>query len=301
MRPIISTRELADAIDVSESSLKRWADEGLIEVSRTAGGHRRIAIGEAIRFIRATRSPVVRPDVLGLTDLSPGGEHVVSPESPADRLYAHLRDGRAREARGLILSQYLAGQSVGQIADGPIHAAMARLGELWMHDRAGVYIEHRAVDICVQGVQQLRQFVEPGESGDLAMGGGPPGDPYILPSLLSATALAADGWRTMNLGPDTPFESLSIAADRHGPRLVWLCVSSVRDAREMERAIERISTSLQQRGAMLVVGGRASDTLALESMPLRRGNSISSLVTIAAELKSNPSESTASGSPAVPA
>ena len=52
MKSVLSPKELAAAIGVSESTLKRWADDGLIVFSRTAGGHRRIRLAEAIRFIR---------------------------------------------------------------------------------------------------------------------------------------------------------------------------------------------------------------------------------------------------------
>src|SRR5262245_52765982 len=62
----LSPRQLADAIGVSESSLKRWADAGKLAVSRTEGGHRRITMTEAVRFIRDTGATVVRPDLLGL-------------------------------------------------------------------------------------------------------------------------------------------------------------------------------------------------------------------------------------------
>ena len=66
MKRLLSPKELADAIGVSESSLKRWADAGRLQVARTEGGHRRIPIAEAVRFIRDTGAVVVRPDLLGL-------------------------------------------------------------------------------------------------------------------------------------------------------------------------------------------------------------------------------------------
>jgi excisionase family DNA binding protein len=174
MRPIISPRELAEAIGVSESSLKRWADDGQIQVSRTGGGHRRIAIGEAIRFVRAIRAPLVKPELLGLRDLSSQAAEILAPELPAERLFGYLRDGRAREARGLVLALYLQGQGVADIADGPIRIAMERLGELWKHDQAGIYLEHRATDICIQAVEQLRLLVEPQQFHAVALGGAPP-------------------------------------------------------------------------------------------------------------------------------
>ena len=60
----ISPRHLAEAIGMSESSLKRWADRGFLSVTRTAGGHRRIAVQEAIRFIRSRELTILDPVLL---------------------------------------------------------------------------------------------------------------------------------------------------------------------------------------------------------------------------------------------
>lgn len=292
MKPIISPRELAVAIGVSESSLKRWSDEGLIRVSRTAGGHRRIAIGDAIRFVRSAGVPILRPEILGLTDITPGAEALAT-ESPTERFFGFLRDGKSREARGLVLSLYLSGHSIAQIADGPIHGAMEELGRLWKHDPAGVFVEHRATDICVQAVQQLRHLVEPQGPGAVAVGGAPPGDPYLIPSMLVSTALAADAWQAVNLGPDTPFDALLTAVDRHEPRLVWLSISSVRDANELREGVTRVAARLADRGILLVIGGRALGELSLpELASARQAATIAELVQIAGELLSGRPEST---------
>ncbi|MEO6025381.1 MAG: helix-turn-helix domain-containing protein, partial [Candidatus Binatia bacterium] len=63
---VLSTRSLAHALGVSESSIKRWVDDGTIRSARTVGGHRRIPRVDAIRFVRATRASVVHPEILGL-------------------------------------------------------------------------------------------------------------------------------------------------------------------------------------------------------------------------------------------
>ena len=67
---LLTPKDLADAIGASESSLRRWVDSGRVKMSRTAGGHRRIPLAEAIRFIRETHATVVRPDLLGLGDVA---------------------------------------------------------------------------------------------------------------------------------------------------------------------------------------------------------------------------------------
>src|SRR3954465_11808076 len=92
-KPLLTPKELADAIGASESSLRRWVDNGDIRISRTAGGHRRIPLAEAIRVIREIGAPVVRPDLLGLEELR--GVEATGPadRSGEQRLFQSLHDG----------------------------------------------------------------------------------------------------------------------------------------------------------------------------------------------------------------
>jgi methanogenic corrinoid protein MtbC1 len=256
MRQLLSPRDLAEAIGASESSLKRWADAGRIQVTRTGGGHRRIAFAEAVRFIRASGATVVRPELLGLRELrgSP------SPDDD-DALYQLLIEGKGREARGLLLGRYLGGDSVATLADGIIRVAMHRMGELWRHDPRGIFLEHRATDCCIQAVTALRAMFDPRDDAAVALGGALPGDPYVLPSLLAATVLAAEGMHVVNLGPETPVASLRHAAAHHRPLLVWLsCSVAVRA--ELPDEVAGLARSLQKRGASLVIGGRFGGDLA---------------------------------------
>ena len=66
VRADISPRQLAEAIGVSESSVKRWCDDGELAASRTAGGHRRLPIPGVVEFLRRTGRPVQKPNLLGL-------------------------------------------------------------------------------------------------------------------------------------------------------------------------------------------------------------------------------------------
>src|SRR3954468_6725852 len=108
-KPLLTPKELADAIGASESSLRRWVDGGDIRMSRTAGGHRRIPLAEAVRFVRAIGATVVRPDVLGLGDLRRSRPELVG-LSDDDKLFESLRTGDADAARGMVVSWYLEGR-----------------------------------------------------------------------------------------------------------------------------------------------------------------------------------------------
>lgn len=258
MLQTLSPKQLGEAIGVSESSLKRWADEGQLRVTRTAGGHRRIPIAEAIRFVRESGHPLVKPQVLGLTDLAKYKAAPAERAATDDRLRDALLDGRASEVRAIVLSSYTSGMSVAEICDGPITAAMRYIGTLWRHSREGILIEHRASDLVAQSLHQLRSVVPaPEDNAPVAVGGSPDGDIYVLPTLMSATVIASVGWREVNLGPNTPLDVIADAAAKENAKLVWLAVSSERAAERVTSEAAGLAGLLADAGRTLVVGGRA--------------------------------------------
>lgn len=265
MKPFLSPKDLAVAIGVSESSLKRWTDDGLLAASRTAGGHRRISVADAVRFIRDHRTPVVNAEVLGFTDLM---DNPKPEDLTADRLYQSLSEEDPRVSRGLILAMYLGGMSLPAICDGPVRIAMERIGELWHHGQRGIAIEHRAVDTCTHALDLIRSTLPPlPASAPLAIGGTPPGDPYTLPSLMVATILSDIGYRVHNLGANVPTEALLQEARHERATLAWLSVSLIQDPSTGRRQIESLADQLAKLSISMVVGGRGAAGASLRARP----------------------------------
>lgn len=270
----LSPRDLADALGVSESSLKRWVDAGKISAFRTEGGHRRIAVAEAVRFIRESHVPVARPDLLGLPD-------VATPQRAASQaeLLPFLLDGDVTGARAFLLTRYLAGSTIAELADGPIRAAMHALGELWRHEESGIFVEHRGTDTCLQAISYLRHMLDAPANAPLAVGAGPEDDPYLIPPLLASMVTTVAGFRTINLGPDTPLAALQAAVAHHRPRLVWLSASSPVNpsrARSVTRWLGTLDT-------LTIVGGRHGDVFA-DAPNVRYLDSMAALAAAAARI-----------------
>ena len=282
MRRLLSPRDLAQAIGVSESSLKRWVDAGRIRAVRTEGGHRRIPLAEAIRFIRERRQPVVRPELLGLPDLPPVPAE--DRDQIAEALYRHLEAGDAREARALILSRYLDGEPIAALCDGPIRSALERIGELWKDSDAGIFVEHRASDLCLQVLAQIRATLEPPPGAPVALGCSPSGDVHLLPSFMAATVLAAEDFDAINLGPETPIAALEAAIDDHAPRLVWISVMMPPSA-EVAAGLARLAGREAVAGRAVIVGGRHVERLPLRSSAVHVGTSMRELAAFARGLK----------------
>lgn len=273
MKNTLSPKELASAIGVSESSLKRWADDGRLAVNRTVGGHRRISLQEAIRFAREANLPVLRPEVLGLPELAAARAARGQKSGDATALLTEkLLQGYTDEARAIILELYLAGKSVAFLCDHTIRHAMAEIGKLYRHREDGILIEHRATDACIQSLNVLRHLIErptqpptdtqdrdpnasPPDAPPIAVGGAPAGDPYLLASIMATVVLADLGYKSVNLGPDTPIRTLALTIDTYLPRLVWLSCS-VPESMPAASALTTLCDRAAAIDAQVVLGGR---------------------------------------------
>jgi len=257
IKAFLTPKDLAAALGVSESSLKRWADDGAIRVSRTAGGHRRIALADAVQFARESGLQIEHPAALGLEEVLPvrGGSDAQAP-STAEALYAAFLRDDWRVARGLVVSAYVSGESVATVCDGVVREALSRAGELWEQGSDGIVVEHRAVDTCLQALSFIRSLIPAAPAtAPVALGAGFTTDPFMLPSLFAAVVLAEAGFRDVNLGPTMPTAALLSAVDRYAPALVWRTVSVATDAEALRRDLLAVLERMPAHGR-IVLGGR---------------------------------------------
>jgi excisionase family DNA binding protein len=282
MKTLLTPKDLADALGTSESSMRRWIDSGRVRMSRTAGGHRRIEVGEAMRFIRAMGLPVIRPEALGLDAISElaavtdraagaGGAGVgagTPPENIDCRLLGALTAGDRAMVRGMVVSWYLSGRGLATLFDGAMRHALTKLGEPWTADRAAILTEHRAADICVEAINALRAMLpRPNGNARIAIGGTPNDEWHSIPSLMAAMVACESGMRDVNYGANVPIDLLARAAADEKARLVWLSIT-MPPRRGMRAELAKLGADLAGHGATLVVGGRH----ALDACPPKHPN-----------------------------
>lgn len=258
--PFLTSRQLAASLGVSESSVKRWVDDGTIAAGRTAGGHRRISLAAAVGFIRSRRSPVVKPHLL---PLHTAPRTALSERDAVDELHQALLEDQPSIARAIIGGRYLVGSDIAGLADGLIRPVMERLGELWNHGAEGILLEHRAVDACLHALSEIGSWLpDPAASAPIAVTAGAPEDPYLLSPMLTTLVLREAGIRTHNLGPLTPLEVVGLAMTRYGAKLCAISVSAppVERAEAAWLALDKVVSTC---GGRIVVGGRSSGSLPL--------------------------------------
>ena len=252
---LVSPKQVARAIGVSESSLKRWCDRGLIKTVRTAGGHRKMLIGEVLTFIRENNHVIVSPEVLGLPPASRLADLGLA--RGKDRLVEALLEGNELLSRQIVFDLFLAKHPLSVICDDVIAAAFHTIGDKWECKEAEVYQERRACELALKIIFDLRRSQRQPAGTLLALGGTIEGDLYTLPTAMAELIFRDVGYNASSLGNSIPFDSMTKAIGETRPKIFWMSVSHIRDDIDFVTEFAKLSQACSMAGAALVVGGRA--------------------------------------------
>jgi excisionase family DNA binding protein len=251
----VSPKQVARAIGVSESTLKRWCDQGLIPTVRTMGGHRRLLVSAVIRFLQKSQRVLVAPQLLGLPATCGKSDRIL--DRAPERLRDGLLTGDEALCRQIVFDLWLAGQRIALIADHVIAVAFAQIGEKCACRDVDVYQERQACEIMLRILHELQTGLAPPQVRQVALGGTPDGDHDSLPATMAETVLQECGWNARSLGPSLPFESLAAAIRDKRPQLFWLSVSFIGDVPAFREGFDRLHEATVATGTALAIGGFA--------------------------------------------
>lgn len=253
MKQLLSPKQVAQAIQVSESSVKRWCDAGDIKTEYTAGGHRRIRASSVIEFVRThPKVGISDATLLGL----PAFTGIRDAEAGRAALQQSLLLGDRERGRAVILDLFMAQIDIVEICDDVIAPVFYEIGRLWECGSAEIYQERRACEHCRAMLQDLYAFtpIAP-ENAPIAVGGCPAGDQYGVATTMVELMLRFRGWRAVSLGSNLPLETVATAVVRENAELTWLSISHLDDEQQFLTEYQRFVETLA--GRELVIGGAA--------------------------------------------
>jgi excisionase family DNA binding protein len=252
----LKTQQVADALGVSSSSVKRWVDKGMIPATKTMGKHRLVALSTALKFARDGQYPTQK--LLAMSAL-PVIDQI--DRQVIESLLNALRSGDAREASAIVTAAYRADRDSVGLADDLIRPVMERIGHLWMVGAWDVYHEHQATQILASTLGDLIRKASRDETPGrpLALGASAEGDIFTLPVLLGELVLRDGGWDVKNLGTNLPFRSFAAAIRFYQPRMAFLSASIIVDQAQFLQEYSYFYEAASQVGAAIMVGGRALD------------------------------------------
>lgn len=246
--------------EVSESTIKRWADAGTLKCRKTIGGHRKFDKEDVLEFQAHS----------GLVASAPAPAHaraemdaevaalIAQQNFPAlSSLYMDSAvAGEERDITVLLNRLYLSGIPLVTIAEEVIKPAMWQIGEMWRTGRLQVYEEHLATFATLQALAELSRVLARKPSANrLALVGCSEDEFHLLASVIIRELLEIEGWRVISLGTHTPLFSFADAVSRFHPDLI--CISATM-ADNMERAARDyigLYRAASKHGTRIVIGG----------------------------------------------
>ncbi len=256
MKDLVTPRQVAQAIDMSESSLKRWCDQGLIPTVRTAGGHRRLPVNGVLTFLRNSGYQLIHPELLGLPPSTTGGKNRKL-QIERDRLAQALQAGDEPVCTEVVMNLYLAGISMSTIADDVFTPIFTAIRQQHATDPATCYHERRSCEICHRVLYEVRRAMpELSPTAPVAIGGTLEGDYYTLGSSLAELVLRELGWRSCSLGSSLPFLSLRQAVCDMRPKLVWMNVAEIPSVEAFRSGFHSLKQTALENGITIVCGGK---------------------------------------------
>lgn len=233
MELLLSTQEAARLAGVGPTSVKRWADEGLIECRKTAGGHRRFERGAFERFLREHGAPAA--------EQTPWVDLFL--ESGSYGLKAALF-----EARGRLGAWH-------RVAD-EVAPALTELGARWECGDVSVLDEHVASERISRALAHVSEALPVGEHGPTCLLACADGDEHTLGLSLVEICAREAGWATTWAGRRTPVADLVNAVERGAFDMVALSASSVSvDAKSLRQQATLVARACRAQGVALAVGG----------------------------------------------
>ena len=247
MTDSLTTKAVAKLLRVSEATVKRWADSGLLQSEKTVGGHRRFSLN-AVAHLR--RELGIGPGTHTLQKR----QRVILPSNVqfAETL---LRAGE-KEAGAVLVQAYLSGAALTTLFDETITGAMHQIGDLWFKGSLTVADEHLATRVVISALQTLTAAMMPvPPSGLKAICCGIEGDLHELPVQLATIILESEGWEVQSLGPNTPLFALSEMVARQRPQLVCIAARSISDLDRATAEYSQLRKITGKLGVSVVIGG----------------------------------------------
>ena len=265
MNNLLSPKQVGLALGLSESSIKRYCDQGVLNSVRTLGGHRRLTLNEVLQFVKNRRQAIVSPSALGLSTRSLGSE--IDIESGVVSLFEALLNGNEDSVRQIVNDLYLAGNPISRICDRLICPVFRRIGARWASLAIDVYQERRSCELMQLTLHGLRTMLKEPDQEWIACGGTLEGDHYAIPNTMVELVLREALWNASSLGIAVPCQSMAKALTDMKPKLFWLSVSHIPDDDEFIEQIDHLSHHAEKLKTVFVMGGRALNQAMLRRLP----------------------------------
>jgi excisionase family DNA binding protein len=233
---LLTTSDAARIIGVGTTSVKRWADTGLLNCIRTAGGHRRFTRDSLDRFIRlqSQDEPVVNEVTRWIDILLSEMSHELA-----------LIRARARLGSWCRVAEEL-------------DPVLVELGLRWAHGQLSIAEEHIVTERLSRSIARITESLPLLPNPPVCLLAAVESEEHRLGLHLAELCLRESGWMSIWLGACTPTEAITerVRLDRR-IQLVGLSASEAcLDPSLLRRVDASVGDVCRERNVALMLGGR---------------------------------------------
>ncbi len=211
--------------NVSETTVKRWADAGLLKCFRTPGGHRKFKLDDISEF-QASRG-FVATGVLTKQDWEdPDVENFVNQQN-RDKLreltlYLAVQN-QVRRIRELLDRLYIRGLELADLYDNLLLPVADSIEEQLRTKKLSLGQHHLGCKNLESAVAYFYpRIVRRRANGKTALCASPDPEPCVLTEGVGRV-LESEGWDCLNLGARTPFQAMAEMVKDEPVNLVCIC------------------------------------------------------------------------------
>jgi len=260
MNSILSTKEVAGLLNLTESTIKRWADDGNLVCIKTLGGHRKFRMADVVTFAEKHQYPIsgILPPPLS--------------KNRQDQLMLGVNTGNTELLAEIFLEELLQADTdhvftflsylhrnhlpFVAIADKVIQPAMFELGRLWAEKKLKVDQEHLATRALQEALVRLTPNLRKKPvNGHTMVCACPESERHDLATHILTSAFETEGWTVKNIGANTPLPVLASYIKTYRPHATCLSIA-VRPRRPGSLdAIRSIGRLVRSQDGIFMVGG----------------------------------------------
>jgi MerR family transcriptional regulator, light-induced transcriptional regulator len=262
-KTILSTADVARLFNVTETTVKRWADDGTLNCQKTPGGHRKFLMKYVVEFAAKHHF-----EPLGALTLTEGDAHASEIASAVLlRDFNVLRDAFVEKALSpdeTDLFRYFSYLyqhhfHLWEIYDLILTPGMREIGERWTRGEIGINHEHRASYEVMDALAKLQaQVLIRERTGHSVICACVEEELHEIGLRAMAYLFESEGWWVHYLGARTPADALISAMSELPPTVLCLSVTNPERSLTARAALRRVIEAAHARNVRVVVGGRGA-------------------------------------------